>query len=336
MPSWATSQPAASTSRRSAELRSSRGLVLLMWISTLRFTPRSANAAMVPSGPDTLMWPMRCPVFTPAPWWDHLVVAPQGAVEQHRAAPRRGAGARTRPAWPRTPARRRSDPRPPATKPRGRSCLPPSVSEVVAARADSPGRARPCPARRRARSQCREPGRPASAAGAAIADLHGAAVDEGRVQHIEDAVVGQHVASTRAMAVDREWLAFAQSEQPGDVVDVPLVSTTAEIGLAAGPPAGMQRGVVVDLLADVGGRVQQHPSPAIGADGDGGLSCRPHGRIARADTTGGRVVGIPLRKAAAGGGAENQDFHGCLPEESAGPPAGGPASCVRSRRRRSS
>jgi hypothetical protein len=54
------------------------------------------------------------------------------------------------------------------------------------------------------------------------------------------------------------------------------------------------------------------------------LGLRPRQRIARPRATRGRVITIPLRKAAAGSGAKNQDFHG-LPLEETGPPAAGPA-----------
>lgn len=39
------------------------GLVVLRWMKILRATFKGANAAMVPSGPSMLMWPMRWPVF---------------------------------------------------------------------------------------------------------------------------------------------------------------------------------------------------------------------------------------------------------------------------------
>src|SRR6266446_872461 len=66
IPSSATSKPAASTARRCGEPSIRIGLVLLMWIK-IRRRPRPASAAKVPSGPPTGMWPMRRPVFAPAP-----------------------------------------------------------------------------------------------------------------------------------------------------------------------------------------------------------------------------------------------------------------------------
>ena len=67
IPSQATSQPRSLTARLSSLSSSSTGLVVLMWMKTLRRTPSGANAAIVPSSPEMLMWPIRRPVFTPTP-----------------------------------------------------------------------------------------------------------------------------------------------------------------------------------------------------------------------------------------------------------------------------
>src|SRR6266849_1851208 len=66
IPSSATSKTAASTARRWDEPSIRIGLVLLIWIR-MRRRARPASAAKVPSGPLTGMWPMRRPLFTPAP-----------------------------------------------------------------------------------------------------------------------------------------------------------------------------------------------------------------------------------------------------------------------------
>ena len=87
---------------------------------------------------------------------------------------------------------------------------------------------------------------------------HDNSFDETRVGAVEHAVRGEHVEHTRR-AVDREGLAFAQTQQAGDRVDV-----------AIGQDHGLDRAVaralvririelrrVIDLLTKIGGSVEQ-------------------------------------------------------------------------------
>src|SRR5690606_27191902 len=67
MPSWAISQPAASTQFRSGEPWRSAGFELLICVKMRRPASSPARAATEPSGPDMLMWPMRRPVFCDSP-----------------------------------------------------------------------------------------------------------------------------------------------------------------------------------------------------------------------------------------------------------------------------
>src|SRR6185369_10531625 len=67
MPSWATSQPALSSAWRSGESASSAVLLLFTWMKMRRPRGVAASNSMLPSGPDMLRWPMRCPVLLPRP-----------------------------------------------------------------------------------------------------------------------------------------------------------------------------------------------------------------------------------------------------------------------------
>ena len=84
----------ARPSARSGESSSRTGLVLLMWIRILRGTPSVGEGGHAcRSGRPRLIWPMRRPVLAPSAGSDHLVVAPQRAVEEHQ---RRAAADRAR------------------------------------------------------------------------------------------------------------------------------------------------------------------------------------------------------------------------------------------------
>ena len=76
-------QPAASTACRSGVPGRSAGFELLMWTKTLLPDPERGERGDGAVRPDIDMWPMRCPVFWPRPCADHLVVAPERAVEEH-------------------------------------------------------------------------------------------------------------------------------------------------------------------------------------------------------------------------------------------------------------
>ena len=57
----------------------------------------------------------------------------------------------------------------------------------------------------------------------------------------------------------------------------------------------------VDLLAKVGGSVQDHPATAVGADRNRGLGAFADFGVVGARPSRGCVVGVPLGKSAAGG-----------------------------------
>ena len=97
-------------------------------------------------------------------------------------------------------------------------------------------------------------------------------VDECGIEHIEDAVAGQHVQNP-LMPVEGKRLTLAQIEQAGDMIDIGIGQD--DRGDRAGAQRivrrGMQLPIVVDLLAQVGRGVEQDPMLSIGADGNRGL-----------------------------------------------------------------
>ena len=78
--------------------------------------------------------------------------------------------------------------------------------------------------------------------------------------------IGVQCRQNAVRAVDRKRLAFAQIDQAGDVIDVGIGHDDGldrRIAQAA-IDEGMQFRRVVDLLAQIGRRVEQHPVAAVG------------------------------------------------------------------------
>ena len=92
----------------------------------------------------------------------------------------------------------------------------------------------------------------------------------------------------------------------------PFVSTDRLDGAVAKPELGigMQLARLRDLLAQVGGGVEQHPIRAVTADGERGLRARPESGGSRADGDAVLTIAIPLRKAATGARPQDLDDHG--------------------------
>ena len=79
------------------------------------------------------------------------------------------------------------------------------------------------------------------------------AVHKERREDVEDAVAGQNVEHAR-MAIKRQLLAFAQIQQPGDMIDIGIGQHNGGQGAGAQPVIRprLQRAIVVDLLAQIG------------------------------------------------------------------------------------
>ncbi len=72
---------------------------------------------------------------------------------------------------------------------------------------------------------------------------------------------------------------------------------------------GMQRGIVEDLLAQVGRRRKHHPVFAVGADGDAACERAVDAAVALISEAAVRAKAIPLRQAAAGCGTKHKKSH---------------------------
>ena len=93
--------------------------------------------------------------------------------------------------------------------------------------------------------------------------------DEACIEHVEDAI-GRQRAEHTARAVERECEAFAQAEQPGDVVDVTVGQDHGLDGAFArrGMPARREVWRCGDLLTQVRRGVEKNPALAVAADRD--------------------------------------------------------------------
>ena len=89
----------------------------------------------------------------------------------------------------------------------------------------------------------------------------------------------------------------------------------------------------LDLLAKIGGGVDQEPALAIATEGQRRLGPRRHARVAGPRTATGFSVGVPLREAATGGGPQDDGLHGDRRRLACGLEA---ATIIRGRRRRRS
>lgn len=70
--------------------------------------------------------------------------------------------------------------------------------------------------------------------------------------------------------------------------------------------AGMELGTFIDLLTQIGRRVEDYPTTTIGADSGRRLRPRTDIRIARASPPRCRVITIPLRETTTGSGPQYQ------------------------------
>src|SRR5206468_1036409 len=86
----------------------------------------------------------------------------------------------------------------------------------------------------------------------------------------------------------------------------------------------MQRGKAFDLVPDVGRGVEQKPEAAVRADGQRILRARAQLRVAGADPLAIRTAAIPLRKPAAGRGAQDAQSHVWLLYHRSGRPTATP------------
>ena len=124
--------------------------------------------------------------------------------------------------------------------------------------------------------------------------------------------VGQGPPHRRRRA-DGEALPLTQEEQAERVVEVGVGQQHAvDRRIANRAWLSGQRWKLFGLKEQIGRGVQQKPRRAVGADGDAGLRARMRTRGVAARDCADAAVAVPLRKAAAGGGAQETDADGCI------------------------
>ena len=226
---------------------------------------------------------------------DHLVVAPQRAVEQH------GRSAGEPSLQSRRSCRRSRGRRPAACRPTGsrrRPCRPP-CQPAPAATSRSRDRARPCPARRtarpRARCRCRR-----HDAARTPAERHRLAAHALVGQHVEDRIGLQH-AQHPVAAIESERLPLAHVQQARDRIDVGAGQDHAFDRRGAQPVARVEDRLRLDLLAQIGRGVDQEPALAVAAHCQRGLRAP-----LRAGITGRARDGRLLRSSSTGGSRRRQ------------------------------
>ena len=142
-----------------------------------------------------------------------------------------------------------------------------------------------------------------------LAERHVLPADALRRQHAEDRIGvdhGQHTAG----GVEGEGLPLAQVQQACDRIDIRAGEDDALDRRGAQAAARVKDRTRMDLLAKIGGGVDQEPALAVAAHGERGLGSRHGLGVAGSRTTTRLGVGVPLREAAAGGGAQDDGFHG--------------------------
>jgi hypothetical protein len=141
-----------------------------------------------------------------------------------------------------------------------------------------------------------------------LAERHLLAADALRRKHAEDRIGIEHRQHAIG-GVEGEGLALAQMQEPGDGVDVRAGEDDALDRRGAQPTSRMKDRLRLDLLAKIGGGVDQEPALAVAAHGE--RSLRPgHGLgITGARTTTRLGIRVPLREATARGSAQDDGLH---------------------------
>ncbi len=129
-------------------------------------------------------------------------------------------------------------------------------------------------------------------------------------EHVEQREAGGQVLVDHVGAPHLVRAAFAQAEQAGGVVDL---AVQQDDGVDAGVAQGtgrLHRRKGLELGADIGRGIAQHPVHAVVGQGDGRLRAWRGTQGAVTQALAVVAVAVPLWKPATGGGTENLDVHG--------------------------
>jgi len=130
------------------------------------------------------------------------------------------------------------------------------------------------------------------------------------VKNVEDAIFGLYDFLDGGRRKKEEGLEFAEVEEAHEGVDIGGREEDATDGRAGGFAFGwseLRRGQ--DLAAEVGGSGKEKPDGAVGREGDLGLGAQSGLKVAGAEAAAVAAGAVPLREAAAGGGAEDFNVH---------------------------
>ena len=128
-------------------------------------------------------------------------------------------------------------------------------------------------------------------------------------QHVEKRVAGGEVLVHHVGAINVERLAFAQNQQAGGMVDLAVDEDDADDARVAQGPGRLHGRKGLQLGANVGGGVEEHPIDAVATDGDGGLCAGRSSDVPPAQPITIRTVTVPLRESTAGGRSKDMYPH---------------------------
>ena len=127
--------------------------------------------------------------------------------------------------------------------------------------------------------------------------------------HVEDAIVGDG-GQDAGRGVEREGLALAQGQQARDVIDVAVGQQHRVDRRVAQTLPRMHLRIGLDLLADVGGGVEQEPAFPVRGDRDARLRAWFDPGITGPGQGTDGAAAVPLGNAAARRRAQDHDMHG--------------------------
>ena len=129
------------------------------------------------------------------------------------------------------------------------------------------------------------------------------------LQHFENRKAGAEILFHHVATINIQRFAFSEHQQTGGVVDLTVDQHDRfDAGIAYALP-GLNGGKGFELFQDVGRSIEQQPVPLVGTDRDRGLGAGSAVHLMAPDSMAIMAVAVPLRKAAAGGRAENSDLH---------------------------
>ena len=134
------------------------------------------------------------------------------------------------------------------------------------------------------------------------------------LENLEQWVGRGEIAAYGIGAVNAKGAAFTQHQEAGRVVDLAVHENDADDAGVPHGAAGLRFREHPELRQNVRGRIEQHPTGAIGADRDRRLCTRAGADVPAAQAIAVAAIAVPLRKTAPRGGAKNVYSHNARTE----------------------